>query len=158
VAVGEGVGEALAAGHAAHAHPLGVWNGYAHTVGNEVGNMVGNDVGNAVGNEVGYVAGSAARCQSSSPGLHWCGSGLLNSKYSTCPVFSLTQANTYSPAGCVAGVDVVFATARSTVKVPVPATASAAAAKTILILGVTCRIVILSGGSPVGRLSGSLLI
>jgi hypothetical protein len=150
--VGVAVGEAD--GHAAHAHPLGVWNGYAHTVGKMLGKSVGNEVGNAVG----YVAGWAARCHSSSPGLHWCGSGLLNSKYSTCPVFSLTQANTYSPAGCVAGVDVVFATARSTVKVPVPATASAAAAKTILILGVTCRIVILSGGSPVGRLSGSLLI
>jgi hypothetical protein len=25
-------------------------------------------------------AGSAARCHSSSPALHWCGSGLLNSK------------------------------------------------------------------------------
>lgn len=125
-----------------------MWNGYAHTVGNMVGKLVGNEVGY----EVGYVAGSAARCHSSSPGLHWCGSGLLNSKYWTAPVLEFTQANTYSPAGCAAGVDVVFATALTTVKVPVPATASAAAAKTILILGVTCRIVILSAG-----LVGSLL-
>jgi hypothetical protein len=83
----------------------GVGVGDEHGVAVAVGVVVGDGVTSGVevgvgvgeGHVDGDAVGAAARCHSSSPASHWCGSGVRNSKYSTAPDFSLTQANTYWP-------------------------------------------------------------
>jgi hypothetical protein len=81
--------------------------------------------------------------------LHWCGSGVRNSKYSTAPVFSLTHANTYALPGWVASTCLGEVLAASAAPTPIPANAITVAAAIIFSLGPAnaspSRMIILSG-------------
>jgi hypothetical protein len=77
VAPAEGVAHGLVQVGAGAGVRQGV--GVADAVGEGVAVAVGVGVADAVG-DAQTVTGPAARCHSSSPARHWCGSGALNSK------------------------------------------------------------------------------
>jgi hypothetical protein len=100
-----------------------------------VGLRVAEGVGEAHVDGEADDAGAAARCHSSSPESHWCGSGVRNSKYSTAPDFSLTHANTYWLDDWIARTCGDEALAESAQPAPMPPNATTLAARVIFSLG-----------------------
>jgi hypothetical protein len=162
VGVAVGVGDAVGVAHtvgvavadgarSAHGVRVGVGDGDGVALGVGVGVGVavgvavadGVAIGDVLAHAAGEVTGEAARCHSSSPASHWCGSGGRNSKYSTWPVFSLTHANTYWLPGWIASCCFDEALAASAAPTPMPVHATAVVARINFSLGAAKPIVIL---------------